>query len=124
MRLLILSILLTSAVISCKKNKTADVLSYRKGKFITYLDKKRDSSFFYRNDSIQIENYRGKIDSFSIHWKHNFEYTLKKINPKNRLDSIPFVVKINKIKSDRYEFTGNYIGSNFKQKGTSIKLKQ
>ena len=105
------------------ENKT-NVLSFKEGDFKTYLGKKKDSSYFYRTNKIQIETYQNKSDTFHIRWKNNFEYELKKVNPKTKLDSIPFIVKITAIKENYYKFKGAYLGSNFKQEGITYKIKK
>lgn len=117
-------ILLISALFSCSTREKADILSFKTGHFTTYLGERKDSSRFYRTENFQFETYKNKIDTFSIHWKNNFEYQLRKTNPKNKLDSIPFIVKITGIKSNYYKFKGSYLGSNFKQEGVIYKNKQ
>jgi len=114
--------LLTSVFISCYSGNNTDVLSFKTGAFKTYLGQRKDSSSFYRTEKLQIESYRNKIDTFDIHWKSNFEYELRKVNPQSKLDSIPFVVKIIAIKESSYQFKGAYLGSNFKQEGTTYKI--
>lgn len=101
---------------------TPTITDYKKGSFKTFLDNKRDSSTFVRIKNLQIEKYKGIIDTFEIEWKNNFEFHLHKTHPKSHLDSIPFVVKITKLMEDSYEFQANYLNSNFKQKGTTYKL--
>jgi hypothetical protein len=107
---------------ACKKQTTSGSFSYKEGVFITYLENKKDSSIFYRVDNYQIETYKNKIDTFRIEWKNKFEFHLLKLHPKTKLDSTKFVVKISKIKNNAYEFQANYRNSNFKQKGTTIKI--
>ncbi len=121
MRLLI-TILAMSVLFSCNKENKTDILYFKKGTFKTYLGERKDSSFFVRTDKLQIETYRNKKDTFAVSWKSNFEYTLQKVNPKNKLDSIPFIVKITAIKNKSYKFKGAYLGSNFKQEGVTYKL--
>lgn len=121
MRLLI-TILLISVVFSCTPRKSTDILYFKTGQFKTYLDQKKDSSSFYRDSKYQVETYKNKVDSFKITWKSNFEYQLLKVNPKGKLDSLPFMVKITGIKSDHYDFKGHYKGNNFKQEGKTYKI--
>ena len=80
------------------------------------------TSFAERNDSIQIETYENKKDTFTIQWINNFEYILLKKNPKSKLDSTPFHVKITAVRKNSYDFRAFYKGSNFKQKGKAIKI--
>lgn len=118
----ILFLLILFSLSSCVESKKLDVESFKVGTFKTLLDANDDTSIAVRNDSIQIENYNSKIDSFAINWVNNFEYVLKKINPKTALDNTPFHVKITGIKENSYTFTAFYKGSNFRQTGTVIKL--
>lgn len=118
---LLISLITISVLFSCSQGNKTDIASFKKGHFKTYLGERKDSSTFYRYDHLQIERYRNNIDTFTIAWKSNFEYELKKTNPKSKLDSIPFLVKITGIKNNSYEFKGSYLGSNFKQEGVTIK---
>ncbi|NJB83843.1 hypothetical protein [Wenyingzhuangia aestuarii] len=113
-----------SVVVSCSSGNSTDILSFKTGSFKTYLGERKDSSSFYRTEKFQIESYRNQVDTFDIHWKSNFEYELRKVNPTSKLDSIPFVVKITAIKENYYKFKGAYLGSNFKQEGTTYKLSE
>lgn len=119
----IIFILLFFLVSSCNNSKSLDVTTLRTGKFVSYLDDSDEVSTAIRNDSIQIETYNKKRDTFAIKWISNFEYVLTKVNPKKGLDSVPFHVKITGIKGNEYTFKAYYKGSNFKQKGKSVKLK-
>lgn len=107
---------------SCKRNNT-DVKQFKTGTFKTTLEENDDTSIAIRNDSIQIEIYKNTKDTFAIEWKSNFEYVLTKLEPKNALDSTPFHVKITGFKANSYTYKANYKGSNFRQKGKAIKLK-
>lgn len=117
---LALSILI-SLSIACKK-KDNKAYSFEKGNFKTYLENKKDSSTFYRVDKYQIESYRGKTDTFYINWKNKFEFHLIKKDPKSKLDSTNFIVKITKLKNNAYDFEAGYENSKFKQKGITYKI--
>lgn len=119
-----LYIIIVSVAFSCSTGNETDILSFRKGNFKTFLGAHKDSSFFYRTDKFQFETYRNQVDTFSIYWKSNFEYELRKVNPKNKLDSTPFIVKITGIKDKSYKFKGSYLGSNFKQEGNTYKISE
>ncbi len=116
-----LYLILISVFISCSTGNKTDILSFKKGNFKTYIGERKDSSYFYRDDKIQVEFYKNQKDTFNIQWKSNFEYELRKINPKSKLDSIPFIVKITAIKENYYKFRGAYLGNNFKQEGITYK---
>jgi hypothetical protein len=117
--ILVLGLLL---FLSCKDSKSLTPLEIRTGTFKTVLDKSDVESLAYRSSTIQIETYNQKKDTFNIYWKSDFEYILKKVNPKNNLDSTEFIVKITGIHKNSYTFKAYYKGSNYKQKGKAIKV--
>lgn len=119
----ILSFFVLLVLFSCKKESKLDIESFKTGTFKSVLDKNEDVSFAERNDSIQIETYNSKKDTFAITWTNNFEYVLLKVNPKTELDNTPFHVKITGITENSYTFKAYYKDSNFKQTGTVYKLK-
>lgn len=108
--------------ISCAQQ--GDIDQFKTGTFKTYLEDSDATSTAYRNDSIQIEMYNQVKDTFAIQWTSNFEYQLVKLNPKTQLDSTPFIVIITGIKDNSYSFSAHYKGSNFKQKGNAIKVRE
>lgn len=121
MRYFLIFILLSFSISCINKNKV-HVNDFKKGSFKTTLEDDEIVSYATRNDSIQIEEFNGVKDTFRIKWLDQFEYILVKKNPKTMLDSTPFHVKITGIKKNTYSFSAYYKGSNFKQKGTAIKL--
>ena len=78
---------------SCKDFKTG------KFKFEHEVDGVKKTTFFERNDSIEIETYEGKTDSASIRWVSDCEYILQKI----RFRSMEYLGKLLKFKGDNNE---------------------
>ena len=109
-------------IFACNSKKNAKSYDFETGHFTSYLENKKDSSSFYRVDNLQIETYKGTTDTFAIKWKNKFEFHLKKVNPKTKLDSTNFIVRITKIKNNAYDFEAGYENSNFKQKGSTFKI--
>jgi len=124
MRKIIYILFLFLGFYACNTSNLKKVGYYKTGTFKTILKNQSDVSIAQRNDSIQIENYNGKKDTFYIKWKNDFEYILLNKHPKNALDSTPFHVKITKFDGDSYHFQAFYKGSNFKQEGTATKIGQ
>lgn len=119
----LLTILLVFITLAgCQLTPLKAVDYYKTGTFKTVLNDKSITSIALRNDSIQIETFEGKNDTFFINWKSNFEYILIKKHPKTALDSTPFHVKITKFDGATYQFKAFYKDSNFKQEGTATKL--
>jgi len=116
--------LFVSMVTSCRSDENLSIRDFKTGTFETYLDDSDATSTATRNKFLQIETYNTQKDTFEIKWKSNFEYILMKVNPKSKLDSTRFFVKITGIKGNSYTFKANYEGSNFKQSGTVTKISE
>ncbi|HIP37210.1 MAG TPA: DNA topoisomerase IV [Crocinitomix sp.] len=117
-----LYVFLLASIISCNNPSNLKPNQLRIGTFKTFIKDGNYESLATRNDSIQIETFDKKKDTFYIKWKSNFEYILLKKNPKNDLDKKEFIVKITGVKQNSYTFTAYFKGSNYKQKGKAIKI--
>ena len=77
---------------------------------------------FIRNDSIEIDQFRGTSDTSSIRWINDCEYIVKKLNPRNRSEEKSIHMKIISTNEDEYLFEYNVVGDSKKQKGTVRKI--
>ncbi len=77
---------------------------------------------FTRNDTLEIDSFKGKSDTSSIRWINDCEYIVKKINPKNMAEEKAIHMKILTTKGDEYIFEYNIVGDTKKQKGTAKKI--
>jgi len=77
---------------------------------------------FVRNDSIEIDLFKGVSDTSSIRWINDCEYIVKKLNPKNRSEEKSIHMKIISTNNNEYLFEYNVVGESKKQKGTVKKL--
>ena len=77
---------------------------------------------FNRNDTLEIDFFKGKSDSSSIRWINDCEYIVKKINPKNMAEEKAIHMKILTTKGNEYNFEYNIVGDTNKQKGTANKI--
>lgn len=102
---------------NCKDFKTGTYT------FEALLGTKIESTTFVRNDSIEIDYFRGKADTSIIRWINNCEYIIKKKYPKNKSEEKAVHVKILETQNNQYTFEYNIVGSNTKQKGTAIESK-
>jgi hypothetical protein len=118
----ICSLLLLTLLISCY-NQERNCKDFKTGKFTseTEIEGKKYTSKFERNDSIQIETYNGKIDTFKVRWTNDCEYVIQNINPKNREEKKPVQMKILTTDSDSYTFEYSFVGDSKKQRGTVTK---
>lgn len=118
----ICSLLLLTLLTSCY-NQERNCTDFKTGKFTseTEIEGKKYTSTFERNDSIQIESYEGKIDTFKVRWTNDCEYIIQNTNPKNREEKKPVQMKILTTNSDSYTFEYSFVGDSKKQRGTVTK---
>ncbi|MFM7896502.1 MAG: DNA topoisomerase IV [Flavobacterium sp.] len=109
-------------LVSCY-NQERNCTDFKTGKFIseTEIEGKKYTSTFERNDSIQIETYEGKIDTFKVRWTNECEYVIQNINPKNREEKKAVQMKILTTKDNTYTFEYSFVGDSKKQRGTVTK---
>lgn len=91
--------------------------------FESYLEGELVKSRFIRNDSIEIDFFRGKTDTSSVRWINNCEYIISNLNPKNRAEEKPIHIKILTTKGSSYTFEYGLVGESKKQRGTVVKVK-
>ena len=110
-------------LVSCY-NQERNCKNFKTGKFTseTVIDGVKYTSTFERNDSIQIETYEGKIDTFKVRWTNDCEYVIQNINPKNREEKKAVQMKILTTKDNTYTFEYSFVGDSKKQRGTVTKL--
>ena len=118
----IYGLLLLTLLTSCY-NQERNCNDFKTGKFTseTEIEGKKYTSTFERNDSIQIESYEGKIDTFKVRWTNDCEYIIQNTNPKNREEKKPVQMKILTTNSDSYTFEYSFVGDSKKQRGTVTK---
>ena len=94
---------------------------FKTGKFIFEykVDGKKQTTFFERKDSIEIETFNGKIDTSTIRWVNDCEYVLTKKNPKTIQEKKAIFMKILSTTKDSYTFEFAIVGNNNKQVGTA-----
>lgn len=110
-------------VVSCY-NAEHNCKDFKTGKFrFEYeVDGVKKTTIFERNDSIEIENFEGKIDTASIRWVNDCEYVLKKLHPKNKAEEKSIDMKILSTSGNTYIFEFGIVGTAQKQKGTVTKI--
>ena len=110
-------------VVSCY-NVEHNCKDFKTGKFrFEYeVDGVKKVTLFERNDSIEIENFEGKIDTATIRWVNDCEYILKKLHPKNMAEEKSIDMKILSTSGNTYIFEFGIVGTAQKQKGTVTKL--
>lgn len=123
MKKIVLILTILTLIVSCT-NKPLNPDRFKTGTFEIPAGKGYEKTILVRQDSIQIETYEDRVDTLSISWKNNFNYTLKMMHPKTAIDEDPIHVKITTIEKDSYEFEAVIGHSNFVQKGEIIKISE
>lgn len=100
---------------NCKDYKTGNF------EFSREIEGQIETSYFERNDSLQIETFRGKKDTSSVRWVNDCEFILKKINPKSMSEKNAVQMKILTTSEKGYTFEYNFVGQTKKQRGTVTK---
>ncbi len=120
-KILLLSPLLL--LMSCY-NVERNCADFKTGKFkFDYeIDGVKKTTIFERNDSIEIENFEGKIDTSTIRWVNDCEYVLQKKHPKNKAEEKAIDMKILTTSKNSYTFEFGMVGIDSKQRGTVTKI--
>lgn len=116
-------ILLTVSLVSCY-NQERNCKDFKTGKFSseTTIEGKKFTTEFERNADMQIETYKGKIDTFKVRWINDCEYIMQNANPKSRAEKKAISVRILSTNGKGYTFEYSYVGDAKKQKGTVTKI--
>ena len=80
------------------------------------------TSTFKRSESLQVESFRGQVDSVSVRWINDCEMIFKTINPKTLAEKKDIHLKILNTTDNAYNFEYGYVGEANKQKGTARRL--
>ena len=75
-----------------------------------------------RNDSIEIDFYKGKSDTSAIRWINDCEYVVKKLNPKNRAEEMAIHIKILTTANNEYTFEFKEVGKTKSRKAVARKV--
>ena len=123
MKKMIFGILGLSILSSCYEAER-NCEDFRTGtfEFSSYLEGELVTSRFVRNDSIEIDYFRGKTDTSSVRWINDCEYLISNLNPKNRAEEKPVHIKILTTKDNTYTFEYGLVGESKKQRGTVVKV--
>ena len=76
---------------------------------------------FVRNDSLEIDYFRGAADTSAVRWLNDCEFIVKHVNPKNMAENKAMHMKILTTDGDQYLFEYNM---NCKKRTTLFKNTQ
>ena len=104
---------------SCHELKR-DCNFFRTGTFTTEIitDEEVFISNFERSENLQIETFKGVVDSVSVRWINNCEMVLTKLNPKNMNEKKSVLIKILQTTNSSYSYEYSFLGE--KKKGKAV----
>src|SRR5690554_8158276 len=113
----------TFLLVSCYQQER-NCADFRTGKFKFEheIDGQTKVTYFERKDSLEIENYEGKIDSSHVRWINDCEYVLHDMGPNNRHEQKGVNIKIRTIRYNTNNIEFNLERAKDRQQGSDIKL--
>lgn len=114
---------LSLLLISCYQQER-NCTAFKTGtfQFEQEIEGKKEISVFERNDSLQIETFRGKTDTSSVRWINDCEFVLQKLHPKSMKEKKAIHMKILTTTEKNYTFEYSFVGESLKQKGIVTKV--
>ena len=111
---------------SCYKvNRDCSNFRFGTFKYERVIGNKLSTSFFIRDNDIEIEYYNNKIDTSKIKWVNECEFILRKQNPINIIEKKPISMKIISTHKNYYIFEFSLVGDNEKrQRGKIVKISE
>jgi len=91
--------------------------------FESYLNGELEKTRFVRNDTLEVDYYKNKVDSSSVRWINDCEYILTNLNPKNMAEEKSLHMKILTTEANSYTFEFSVVGGDKKQKGVAKRVK-
>lgn len=76
-----------------------------------------------RNDTLEIDFFKGKSDTSSIRWINDCEYVLTKLNPKNQAEKTAILIKILTTSENQYSFEFSEVGKIKSSKGVARRVR-
>jgi len=111
-------------LVSCVETSERNCSKFKTGtfEFEAMVGTTVETTRFVRNDTIEIDYFRGKADTSKIRWINDCEYIVQKLNPKNRAEQKAVHIRILNTESNSYTFEYNIVGSTKKERGTAMKV--
>ncbi len=114
---------LSLLLISCyQQERNCSDFKTGKFQFESEIEGKKEISVFERNDSLQIETFRGRTDTSSVRWLNDCEFVLQKLHPKSMKEKKAIHMKILTTDKKSYTFEYSFVGDSNKQKGVVTKV--
>ncbi len=91
-------------------------------KFTSTIDGEEVTTNFSRTETLEIDYFQGNQDSSTVKWVNDCEYVLRRINPNNRAEEKPILIKILTTTDSSYTFEFGTVGDSKRLRGTAYKI--
>jgi hypothetical protein len=122
MRILLLILFVTSLISCSNPKRNCDNFKTGTFEFEALVGTELTKTTFVRNDSIEIDYFRGKADTSTIRWINSCEYIVTKKNPTSQAEKRAIHMKILTTAGDTYTFEYSIVGESRKERGKAIKI--
>ncbi|KPM33312.1 Hypothetical protein I595_215 [Croceitalea dokdonensis DOKDO 023] len=111
-------------LLGCQAPPERNCQAFKTGsfEFQSVIDGKETKSSFTRTKDLEIEYFEGKQDSATVRWVNDCEYVLKRINPRNKAEEKPILIKILTTSETSYTFEYGVVGDAKRLRGTATKI--
>jgi len=101
----ILPLVLLFSLLSCHTVER-DCATFKTGtfEFETLVGTELKKTRFLRNDTLEVDFYDNKVDTFTVRWVNDCEYVMKKLRPKNQAEKEAILFKILSTNGNSYTF--------------------
>ncbi|MEP2935521.1 MAG: DNA topoisomerase IV [Gilvibacter sp.] len=125
--IIILTLLLTLNACNTAQRECAD---FRTGtfEFEEFLNGEVQKTTFIRNDTMEVDYFNKKVDSFAVRWINDCEYVVRSLRPKSLAEERAVHFKILSTEGNRYTFEYSMVikknksSKRFVKKGTATKI--
>lgn len=110
----------TLSICSCYQPQR-DCAKFKSGQFsfTSTIDGEELTTTFIRNDTMEIDYFKGVADTSTVRWINDCEYIVKKLHPKNRSEEQSIHMKILSTTDDSYTFEYSVVGKSVRSQGTA-----
>ncbi len=115
--------LLPFLLLSCHQRER-NCADFKNGtfEFESFVGTELVTTSFTRNDTLEVDHYKGKADSARIRWINDCEFIVTKLHPKTRNEQKPVHMRIISTSGNTYTFEYSLVGDDRnKKKGTVTK---
>lgn len=89
--------------------------------FTAEIEGKTQTTRFIRNDTLEVSEFAGNLDSASVRWINDCEYILSNLNPQDRSEEKPIHIKILSTTENSYTFEYKLVGTTRTSRGSATK---